>query len=94
MAWWVWSKMDFTLRSEHAMPLARYLGFTLIGLALAGLAGCGVPKVQAWDKQDLAKPEMALDADRLDSRYSDHIYFSREGTGGGWSIGGGGCGCN
>lgn len=58
------------------------------------LAGCSVPKVQAWDKQDLAKPEMALDPDRLETRYSEHIYFSREGTSGGWSIGGGGCGCN
>jgi hypothetical protein len=53
-----------------------------------------LPKVNAWDKQDLAKPEMALDGDRLEGRYSEHIYFSREGTGGGWSIGGGGCGCN
>ena len=59
-----------------------------------GLTGCGLPKVQAWDKQHLAQPEMALDTDRLEGRYSEHIYFSREGTGGGWSIGGGGCGCN
>ena len=64
-----------------------------ICLAL-GLAGCSAPKVQAWDKQDLAKPEMALDGDRLDTRFSEHIYFSREGSSGGWSIGGGGCGCN
>lgn len=66
-----------------------------LGICLAmSLAGCSVPKVQAWDKQDLAKPEMALDPDRLETRYSEHIYFSREGTSGGWSIGGGGCGCN
>jgi Domain of unknown function (DUF4266) len=61
---------------------------------MMGLVGCSAPKVQAWDKQDLAKPEMALDADRLETRYSEHIYFSREGIGVGWSIGGGGCGCN
>lgn len=76
------------------MPMPRVVRLLLAGMTLAGLVGCSVPKVQAWDKQDLAKPEMALDADRLDGRYSDHIYFSREGTGGGWSIGGGGCGCN
>jgi hypothetical protein len=76
------------------MSLTRFIRLSLVGLTMAGLVGCSVSKVQAWDKQDLAKPEMALDADRLDSRYSEHIYFSREGTGGGWSIGGGGCGCN
>lgn len=66
----------------------------LCGLLMMCLTGCTLPKVQAWDKQDLAKPQMALDVDRLDTRYSEHIYFSREGTGAGWSIGGGGCGCN
>lgn len=66
----------------------------LCGLAVLGLAGCSLPKVQPWDKQYLAKPEMALDPDRLDTRYSEHIHFSREGMGTGWSIGGGGCGCN
>lgn len=76
------------------MPMPRFVRLLLVGVTLAGLVGCSVPKVQAWDKQDLAKPEMALDPDRLEGRYSDHIYFSREGTGGGWSIGGGGCGCN
>jgi hypothetical protein len=71
----------------------RWTLLLTLGLA-GGLVGCTAPKVQAWDKQDLAKPEMALDADRLETRYSEHIYFSREGTSGGWSIGGGGCGCN
>lgn len=47
-----------------------------------------------WDKQHLARPDMALDYDSLETRYSDHIHYSREGTTGGWSIGGGGCGCN
>lgn len=74
--------------------MPRFMRLSLAGLTMVGLMGCSLPKVQAWDKQYLAKTEMALDADRLESRYSDHIYFSREGTGGGWSIGGGGCGCN
>lgn len=79
---------------EYTIPLNRCARLSLVGLTVLGLVGCSLPKVQAWDKQDLAKPEMALDTDRLEVRYSDHIYFSREGTGGGWSIGGGGCGCN
>lgn len=82
--------MDF----EYAMPCTMRWSLLLTICLSASLAGCSVPKVQAWDKQDLAKPEMALDSDRLETRYSEHIYFSREGSSGGWSIGGGGCGCN
>lgn len=83
------------MRFNRLRPsLPARLSAALLALLVLALAGCSVPKVQAWDKQDLAKPAMALDADRLDSRYSEHIYFSREGSGGGWSIGGGGCGCN
>ena len=84
----------FTLDFEYAMPCTMRWSLLLTICLSASLAGCSVPKVQAWDKQDLAKPEMALDSDRLDTRYSEHIYFSREGSSGGWSIGGGGCGCN
>jgi hypothetical protein len=76
------------------MAFSTRLTFFLTICLAVSLAGCSTPKVQAWDKQDLAKPEMALDTDRLETRYSEHIYFSREGYSGGWSIGGGGCGCN
>lgn len=82
------------LLSKHLTHGLRFVGLPFAVLALVALSACSTTQVQAWDKQDLAKPEMALDANRLDMRYSDHIYFSREGTGGGWSIGGGGCGCN
>ena len=63
-------------------------------LCVASLQGCSLAPVQAWDKQDLARPEMAIDPDRLDAAHTDHIHFSREGAAGGWRIGGGGCGCN
>ena len=68
-----------------------------LGLALAvllGISGCAVEQVQPWQKEQLANPQMALDSDKLDARFSDHIYFSREGSSGGAGIGGGGCGCN
>jgi len=42
----------------------------------------------------LAKPEMALDAERLDIAIDDHIYFSKEASSGGRGFAGGGCGCN
>jgi hypothetical protein len=37
---------------------------------------------------------MALNANPIDAAIDDHIYFSKEATSGGRSLGGGGCGCN
>ncbi len=50
--------------------------------------------VQAWEKGDLAKPEMTFESDVLEAQFSEHIYFSREAANGGAGVGGGGCGCN
>lgn len=56
--------------------------------------GCSSLGVQPWERQNLAKPEMALDSNPLVSALDDHIYFSKEASSGGRSFGGGGCGCN
>lgn len=61
----------------------------LILFALAGCAG-----VQPWERDVLARPEMALDNAPLDAAIDDHIYFSKEASSGGRGFGGGGCGCN
>ncbi|MFO0000331.1 MAG: DUF4266 domain-containing protein [bacterium] len=37
---------------------------------------------------------MALDADSLDRRFTQHIYTSKENSSGGSGVGSGGCGCN
>lgn len=68
----------------------------LLVVAVAVLAsGCeSMPKVQPWQKGNLAKPEMAFDPDVLEVRFADHTYFSKEGASGGAGVGGGGCGCN
>jgi hypothetical protein len=67
----------------------------LLAVCVAALAGCSsMPSVQPWEKGNLAKPEMAFDTDTLDTRFQDHIYFSKEGASGGAGVGGGGCGCN
>jgi hypothetical protein len=63
----------------------------LLACALA-LTACST--VQPWQKGNLAKPEMAFDADPLQARFEDHTYFSKEGASGGAGVGGGGCGCN
>jgi hypothetical protein len=49
---------------------------------------------KAWEKGDLARPSMRFDADPLETKLTQHIYQSKEGAGGGGTVGGGGCGCN
>lgn len=64
-------------------------------------AGCSIinpitelQSVKPWQKGILAKEEMKLEGDTLDKYVDEHIYFSKEGSTGGTSVGGGGCGCN
>ncbi|WMS86430.1 DUF4266 domain-containing protein [Pleionea litopenaei] len=66
---------------------------TLIGCLLI-LAGCGTLGVEPWERDLLAKPQMAIVSDPIESGLDDHIYFSKEATSGGRSFAGGGCGCN
>ena len=63
--------------------------------AMAMLGGCsGFAPPQAWEKGNLAKPEMTMSADPLDQRFRQHILQSKEAAAGGYGVGGGGCGCN
>lgn len=57
-------------------------------------AGCALQPPAAWEKGILAKPEMTMEADPLDRRFTQHIYTSKEAASGGTGVGGGGCGCN
>lgn len=61
---------------------------------LAVASGCSSMGVEPWDRDILAKDEMALTADPLEAALDDHIYFSKEASSGGRGFGGGGCGCN
>ena len=58
------------------------------------LAGCAGLGVKPHERETLALREMQIDPDPIDRAYEDHIYFSIEGSSGGRSFGGGGCGCN
>jgi len=58
------------------------------------LSGCSSMGVEPWDRDLLAKPEMAINSSPLDQSIDDHIYFSKEASSGGRSFAGGGCGCN
>ncbi|MFK7817068.1 MAG: DUF4266 domain-containing protein [Gammaproteobacteria bacterium] len=50
--------------------------------------------VNPWERGILAKPEMAWEPDPLMGQLQEHVYFSKEGSSGGYGAGGGGCGCN
>ena len=63
-----------------------------LSIAIAGCASMSPPK--PWEKGDLARPSMQVGSDRLEAKYTDHIYQSKEMTSGGQGVGGGGCGCN
>ena len=63
-------------------------------LALTGMAGCSSMGVEPWDRDVLAREDMALTADPLEAATDDHIYFSKVATSGGRGFAGGGCGCN
>jgi len=74
----------------------------MIVLLCAALAsGCSslggawsIEEVKPWQKGDLARDDMQLVNDVMDSAVDDHLYFSREASTGGASVQGGGCGCN
>ncbi|MCX6833966.1 MAG: DUF4266 domain-containing protein [candidate division Zixibacteria bacterium] len=71
------------------------LGLILFAMIVGGgLIGCAPMRVEVWERDVLAKPEMQLDAGAIDRGLDDHIYFSKEASSGGSGFGGGGCGCN
>lgn len=77
------------------MKLSKKLGYRLSVIAgVFTLVGCSSLGVEPWERDLLAKPEMALVSDPIEAGLDDHIYFSKEATSGGRSFAGGGCGCN
>ena len=63
-------------------------------IILAGLVCSSCQPVKAWERGTLAKPEMAIDADPMETTLNSHIFFSKEASNGGHNAAGGGCGCN
>ena len=66
----------------------------LFVVTLALVSGCASMGVQPWERDLLAQPGMKLNENPLMTALDAHIYFSKEATTGGFSFGGGGCGCN
>jgi hypothetical protein len=74
---------------------SRSIERLLAAAAIAALAGCAaMSPPNPWEKGDLARASMRFDTDPLEAKLTQHIYQSKEGAGGGGTVGGGGCGCN
>jgi hypothetical protein len=64
----------------------------IVALAAGSLGGC--LGAAPWDRDLLAERAMAPDTHPTITAFRDHIYFSKEGSSGGRTTDGGGCGCN
>ena len=67
---------------------------SLLGCAALALWLSGCASVQPWERGRLARPEMQLDPNPLQTGLYEQVYDSKEAAGGGASTAGAGCGCN
>ncbi len=79
-----------------SMDKPSYSTLLKLALALVLLLSCaaGCTKVQPWQKGNLARSHMAFDPNPPQTQFQQHVYQSKEGSSGGYGVGGGGCGCN
>ena len=75
------------MRSKTWAALSAFAAVTV-------LSACGNLGVQPWDRDILARDDMQLISDPIQTAIDEHIYFSKEASSGGQGFGGGGCGCN
>jgi hypothetical protein len=72
----------------------RRRALIIAALALSGLLTIGCAAVKPWERDLLARQDMAWQDDPHLTALRSHIKFSKEATLVGDSGGGGGCGCN
>jgi len=72
--------------------MTRLLAFAALCAVAAASSGCTA--VRPWERDALARRDMAWDPDPLEAALHSHIYFSKEASLAGSGAGGGGCGCN
>ena len=67
----------------------------VVGVLLSAVvSGCAISDVKAWERGNLANDAMQQQADEHRTALELHSYESKEASSGGYSVGGGGCGCN
>ena len=73
--------------------MIRHQPSTLALLAITlSLSACA--SVQPWERGRLARPEMQLDPNPLQTGLYEQVYDSKEAASGGTKAEGAGCGCN
>ncbi len=65
-----------------------------MAMLAASLSGCANLGVKAFDRDILATRAMQLNTHPHITAFNEHVYYSREGSSGGRTFAGGGCGCN
>ena len=71
-----------------------WVSFLAAGSLILGLTGCSTIGVRPWEHDLLAKKGMQLNPEPNLTAFHEHVEFSKEGSAGGRSFDGGGCGCN
>jgi len=77
---------------SDAFGLRRGVTLALLCAALSGLSGCVTVRPQ--ERAMLADPKMRFQGDPKAAAAQAHAIENREGSFGGGSVEGGGCGCN
>ena len=73
-------------------PRRASIARLLAGAVTLGLGACA--SVQPWERGTLARPEMQLDPNPLQTGLYEQVYDSKEAASGGAGTAGAGCGCN
>jgi hypothetical protein len=97
-----WQEMHRQVASGHASTRPFWANVSVRTkvsaalLAAMSLSGCGniEPWVKPYERQALADPIMAFNANPVSTAYMDHVFEAREGARGALGSAGGGCGCN
>jgi hypothetical protein len=83
------------MMTDKPMGMSRAGKLVLIAFGvLLALASAGCATVRPEQRAMLADPTMQFDAQSADQAALDHALDNREGSTGGGSVRGGGCGCN
>jgi hypothetical protein len=88
--------VDGASRREQRSLLTACVKASAVLLTAVAFTGCGniEPWVKPYERQQIADPIMAFDANPVSSAYKDHVFEAREGSRGATGSAGGGCGCN
>jgi len=81
-------------RGARGRGLARSRSAALLLVALAAPFGAGCVTVRPEQRAILADPKMRFQGDPRTAAELEHAVENREGSFGGGSVQGGGCGCN